>query len=59
MGKAKLIKVDENLLYKMRIAHNQEAMKGHKMTLDEFYQKIIEGGLKEHYKTAVKTEKPG
>lgn len=48
MGK-KLINIDDNLRYRMCIARDQEAMKGRKMSLDKFYEKIIQSGLKEHY----------
>lgn len=46
----KLIDIDEALAFKMRIARDQEAMKGRKTSLDKFYEKVITSGLREHYK---------
>lgn len=44
----KLIDIEEQLQYKMKISREMEAMAGNKMTLDKFYEKIISLGLETH-----------
>lgn len=59
MIKAKLIKIEKDLQYKMRIARDLEAMKGREISLDKFYEEIVQAGLKLHNENVTKAKQPG